>query len=445
MTLLSRFQTFINQHDLPLPGGQPALLAVSGGLDSVCLMRLFQDAGWPFFVAHVNFRLRGAESDEDERFVQQLAERAGAAFYVKRFETEAYARLNGLSIQMAARQLRYQWFEELRETVGAGVIVTAHHLNDSVETALINLSRGSGLRGLAGIRPYQEHLVRPLLFATREEIEAFAREKELAWREDSSNASDDYTRNFIRQHILPRFLELNPGFLHTTERSLEKFRGAADNLHFLLSALMSSPDGETYFIDKQQLAALPSPAEALRSLLKPFGFSAEQARQIAAHLPETGQEWTGNAGVRLFNERESLTITQAKTLRSAVRIEADDLMRTLPDGSKLVLTPALPAPPWPDGHSVALVDADQLRFPLLLRPWQPGDVFQPLGMEGRHQKIQDFFTNNKVARLDKEKAWVLADASGAVVWLLGWRPDERFKITSQTRKALKISWLNDQA
>lgn len=420
------------------------MLAVSGGLDSVCLLRLFQEAAWPFVVAHVNFQLRGAESDEDENFVKTLADQAGVSFFVKRFDTEAFALQNGLSIQMAARQLRYQWFEELREEEGLGAVVTAHQLNDSVETALINLSRGTGTSGMTGIRARQDHLLRPLLFATRDELAAFARDRNLNWREDSSNASDDYARNFIRLHMLPLFLELNPGFLHTAERSLGKFRAADDNLHFLLAPLMSAQGQDIYFIDKQKLALLPHPAEALRLLLKSFGFSSEQCRQMAEHLAETGQEWAGSTGIRLLNERDCLTITRARALHPPLRIEHDDLMRTLPDGSKLVLTPAPPAPPWPDGQSAVLVDADQLRFPLLLRPWQPGDAFQPLGMEGRHQKIQDFFTNNKVARLDKEKTWVLADASGAVVWLLGWRPDERFKITANTQKALKISWLHDQ-
>lgn len=445
MKLETRLAEFVRTAALPLPGERPALLALSGGLDSVTLLHILLRLGWPFAVAHCNFQLRGDESDGDEAFARDLAADAGLDFFVKKFDTQHFAHQNGFSIQMAARQLRYAWFEEIRQQKGFGPILTAHHLNDSVETALINLTRGTGLRGLGGLPVRQGSVLRPMLFATRDEVLQYAQREGLTWRNDSSNDSDEYTRNYIRRQVMPKFLALNPNFLHTAGRSLQRLRAADDNLDFFLRQLGETlPDG-SYRIEKEKLANLPAPEEALRRLLKPYGFTAEQARQITEQLPETGRDWASESGIRLLNDRRALIVTQARQLPPPLRIEADDLMVKLPDNTRLVLTPSEAAGRYPDGRTAVLVDAGKLRFPLLLRPWQPGDVFQPLGMGSRHQKIQDFFTNQKVSRLDKEKAWVLADAGGAIIWLLGWRADERFKITETTRNALKISWIHELA
>ncbi|MBL7805800.1 MAG: tRNA lysidine(34) synthetase TilS [Saprospiraceae bacterium] len=438
-----RLLEYIRRLHLPLPDNRPVLLAVSGGLDSVCLAHLWSALQWPAVIAHANFQLRGEESDGDEKFVCRLATQLDMPVRVNRFDTLSFAEQHGISIQMAARQLRYSWFESLVEKEQLGAIVTAHHRNDAVETLLMNLARGTGLKGLGGIRPRQGNLLRPLLFAIRAELEEYAAEQGLEWREDSSNDKDDYVRNAVRQHLIPRFEQLNPQFLSTAVRNMERFQAAADNLEFLLHQWLGMRNGDTLVVDKTRLTALPSPEEALRILLKPHGFTAEQARQIAELLSDTGQEWQGSSGLRLLNDREALLLTPNRALPQAIRIEADDLLRKLPDNSSIVLTPASPSPPYPDGRRTTLVDSDRLRFPLLLRPWQPGDSFQPIGMGGQHQKIQDYFTNQKASRLDKEKTWVLTDADGQIIWLLGWRPDERFKITPVTQNALKISWLQD--
>lgn len=441
MSLPERLVEFVRAAALPLPGEHPALLAVSGGMDSMALAHTFRLLDWPFAIAHANFQLRGAESDGDEAFVQAVAETWGVSFFVKKFATEQYAQEHGLSIQMAARELRYGWLEEIRAANDLGSLVTAHHLNDSVETTLLHFARGTGLRGLAGIPVRQGKVLRPLLFATRGEILVFAREQGLDWREDSSNAADDYARNFVRHHIVPQLEALNPNFLHTAARSLNRLRAADDNLDYFLKKLgETDPDGN-YRVDKEKLAQMPAPEEALRRLLKPFGFTAEQARQIAGHPDEIGREWIAGSGARLLNDRRYLFVTAARQTPPPLHVEADDLLLKLPDGTRLALTPAVPAPPFPDGHTTALVDADKLQFPLLLRPWQPGDAFQPLGMGGRHQKLQDFFTNHKLSRLDKEKAWVLVNGDAAIIWVLGWRADERFKITATTRHSVKMSWL----
>lgn len=441
MSLPERLADFVRTAALPLPGERPVLLAVSGGLDSVTLARLFRLQGWPFAVAHCNFQLRGAESDGDEAFVRALAAGWGVSFFVKKFDTGRFARQNGLSVQMAARRLRYAWFEEIREAHDFDSVVTAHHLNDSLETVLLNFARGTGLRGLGGIPARQGRVVRPLLFAAREEILAFAREQGLDWREDRSNAADDYARNYLRHHVVPHFLALNPNFLHTAARSLSRLRAAAANLDFFLKKLGEISADGAYKIDKQKLMQLPAPDEALRDLLKPFGFTAEQTRQMAAHPGEIGREWSAPTGARLLNDRGCFVVTAAHQTPAPLRIEADDLLLKLPDGTRLALTPAAAGAPFPDGREAVLVDADKLQFPLLLRPWQPGDAFQPLGMDGRHQKIQDYFTNHKVSRLDKERSWLLVNGDAAIIWLLGWRPDERFRIRETTRNALKMSWI----
>lgn len=473
MDLLEGYFKFLKTHQLNLTNGSPTVLAVSGGLDSVVMAHLFKKAGYSFAIAHCNFQLRGAESDEDELFVQQVALDYEAPFFVKRFETSIYAEKNGLSIQMAARDLRYEWFGELATENGFSYVATAHHLNDSVETALLNFVRGTGLAGLSGISVRKEiqtkrftkdpdtsdlvvSVIRPLLFATRDEILEYARAENLIWREDSSNASDDYARNQVRHHIIPRLEQLNPNFLLTAARNLEKIREAHDNLDFLLCGIPTI-NGSEISLDKKTIARLPSPKQALRQLLQPYGFDAEQARQIAENLDHIGLELHSDSGYLLLVDRTKILLnTSTKRFNSeelppgpAADIQEDDLMVRLPDGSRIFLMPTT-HPQIPvitaNNHPAALdesalVDAEKLQYPLHLRHWLPGDTFQPIGMGGKSQKLQDFFTNQKLTRFEKEEVWLLLNGDGAVIWLVGKRLDERFKIQSQTKKALKINWI----
>ena len=444
MDLLEQFKNFVKTNRL-LPDDRPTLLAVSGGVDSVVMAQLFREAGYPFGIAHCNFQLRGAESDTDEIFVRQLAADFGVLFVVKHFETTVYAEKHGLSIQMAARELRYAWFRDIAAEHGFPRIAIAHNLNDSVETALLNFVRGTGLAGLAGIAVSLGDLIRPLLFAARPEIEAYARTHHLTWREDSSNASDDYARNFIRHQVVPRLEELNPSFLHTAERNLHWLRETGENLHFLLQNYFreETPAQNEFSIEKQKLTQLPAPKQVLHEILKPCGFTGEQARQLADNFHHVGLELYSNAGWRLLNDREKILIVPPQSPipnpQPLIPVVENDLMVSLPDGSRLVLMPTDTAVPFPDGRETILVDAAKLRFPLHLRPWRPGDAFQPFGMGGHSQKLQDFFTNLKLSRLEKEKVWVLENGDGAIIWVVGHRPDERFKVESKTANFLKIS------
>ncbi len=445
MHLLTAFKDFIAKNDL-LPGNRPTLLAVSGGLDSVVMTHLFQAAEFSFGIAHCNFQLRAEESDGDELFVQALAIQLQVPFFIKRFNTSAYADLNGLSMQMAARDLRYTWFESLRVAHGFGQLATAHHGNDSTETVLLHFARGTGLAGLTGIPVRNGAVVRPLLFATRAGIETYAQENGLTWREDRSNATDDYIRNFVRHNLVPLFQSLNPNFLATTARTIRRLRATQDNAAFLLRQYFALPEqaDQHFSIDKKRLAQLPDARQALQAVLTPYGFTDEQARQLAANADQIGLLLQSPAGWRVLNDRRLILVThEDNTVKpSVLRIQADDLLLRLPAGQVLVLTPAEATSPYPDGRSAVLVDAGKLAFPLLLRPWQPGDWFQPFGMQGQRQKLQDFFTNSKLSRLEKEQTWVLENGDGDIIWVVGHRLDERFRVLEGTDGVLKISFLD---
>jgi tRNA(Ile)-lysidine synthase len=436
MALAEHFNRFVQAKQL-LTDDRPVLLAVSGGVDSVVMVRLFKDAGVLFSIAHCNFRLRGEESDQDEIFVQSIAAGLEAPFFSKRFDTEAYAETNNLSIQMAARALRYKWFQEVCEANDLACTATAHNLDDMVETALLNFIRGTGLAGLTGIRSRQDGLIRPLLFATRQEIEAFAREKQLAWREDSSNAQDLYARNFVRHRIVPKMTGLNPNFLHTAERNLQRLADTFSNFNHLMA---SAPGLAGDVWPKDILAAFPAPQQALHHLLQTRGFTEEQARQVAENVNDSGLELHSPDGWRLMVERTVIRLVPgSENAVQPIFIREDDLMIRMPDGASLILMAAEPRPPFPDGCESIIVDLQKLQFPLLLRPWKPGDAFQPFGMGGKHQKLQDFFTNQKLSRLEKEQVWLLENGNGDIIWVLGYRSDERFRIVPETKTALKIS------
>jgi len=444
MQLLPTFKEFIAKNDL-LSDTAPTLLAVSGGLDSTVLTHLFRAANLPFGLAHCNFQLRDEESEGDELWVEQLATQYAVSFFTKRFETKDYAQKMGLSMQMAARTLRYNWLEQMRAAHGFSRLATAHHGNDSLETVLLNFARGTGLAGLTGIAARNGLLIRPLLFATRADLEAYAATNNLIWREDRSNATDDYARNFVRHNLVPPFLTLNPNFLATAARNLRRLRGTQANADFLLRQFLEVPATfeQGFTLDKNRLAQLPDLRQALHALLTPYGFTDDQVRQLAESTAHTGLELHSPDGWRALNDRRQLIVTATDPVSTLIpiRVQQDDLLVRLSTGQALLLTPAEATAPYPDGRLAVLVNAEKLQFPLLLRPWQPGDWFQPFGMQGQRQKVQDFFTNNKLSRLEKERTWVLESKDGAIIWVVGHRLDERFRVGEFGGKALKISVL----
>ncbi len=480
MDFLERFRQYLMVQD-GQGEARRVLLAVSGGVDSMVMLHCFQAIGIKYAVAHCNFQLRGQESDGDEKFVREKAAELDVPFFTKRFDTKTYASENGISTQMAARELRYAWFEEVAAKNTCQQVATAHNLNDSIETALLNFIRGTGLQGLVGMRnaecgvrntgveqhnrpwpfeqPSETHsalriphsaILRPLLFATRDEIIAFAQANDISWREDSSNASDAYGRNFLRRHVMPKMQELNPNFLHTAERNLVRLRDTRENFEFLLRQFLGLPNevleevSGSYSIDKQKLVQLPSPRQALYDLLKPHGFTEDQARQMAEKLDEVGFLLHSASGWAALCERAAVLVqspTSDKQQIVAQTIQENDLMLRLDGGGTLFFMPAALGGSFPDGRESILVDAAKVQFPLSVRHWREGDAFHPFGMGGNSQKLQDFFTNLKLSRFEKEKVRLLLNGDGAVIWVIGHRLDERFRVGENTAKGLKISFL----
>ncbi len=439
--MLERLEAFSREHRL-LPDGTSVLVAISGGVDSVVLAHLLRQRGQPMALAHANFQLRGEASDEDEHFVRALAEAWGLTLYVQRFHTREYAQEHGLSIQMAARQLRYEWFEQLCEAHGWMRIATGHNLNDTVETALFHMARGTGLSGLGGIPPRHGRVVRPLLFAPRADIEAYAREQQLQWREDSSNADLHYTRNALRHRVLPVLEEIFPDFLQQAAKTIGYVRAADANAQYLLRQLAGKPDADDVLsIPMEAIERLPAPTDGLFDLLQSYGFTAEQVRQMMTHRYASGMEWHSEQGYRVVVDRSAWLLAPQTATQEMLRIHSDDLMVRLSDGSRLFITEVMPGSPIPTDPDVAVVDASHVRFPLLLRRWRPGDAFQPLGMGGKSQKLQDFFTNQKLSVLDKERTWILENGDGQILWVVGMRLAEPFRVTSESFKLLKFTWI----
>ena len=445
MALLEQFKGFVQSNELIPATSVTTLLAVSGGLDSVVLAHLFRLAGLPFAIAHCNFQLRGAESDEDAAFVRGLADIWAVPFFVTTFETSSYAVENGLSTQVAARDLRYAWFAEICLEEGFEQVATAHHLNDSVETLLLHLVRGTGIKGLRGIPPKNAQVIRPLLFATREEILDFAREHQIGWREDSSNASDDYTRNFIRHQIVPRMQEINPSFLHSSQKTMSRLGELDDITQYFLGQWLreksrTASDG-TIRMALADLTGWPHIGHFLFLWLEKSGFTAEQCRQIGSRLQQQAGWEIASDQYRALIDRNDLIISPLVPQQPEVFVQPDDLMITLPDGARLMFMPVTPVLPYPDGREAILISTGALVFPLVLRVWQAGDSFRPFGMGGQSQKLQDYFTNGKLSRIEKERQWLLLNGDGAVIWVVGHRLDERFKIQSDDAIGLKISYL----
>lgn len=430
--MLDAFLTILNR--LPL-ADRRLLLAVSGGLDSVVLGHLAQRAGMDFGIAHVNFGLRGEESDGDAAFVQTLAETYGVPFFTKKFETAAFAKNGGLSIQLAARKLRYGWFNELLNAEAFDFLATAHHRDDALETLLLNLTRGAGLAGLAAIPEQTGRVVRPLLRFSRRTLETYARENALTWREDRSNATDDYTRNFVRHHVLPLLRELNPNLSETVGQSLDQLAAGRRLLEFHVAELRRTAwtvQGDVQRLDLRMVGQQPEPLLLLHEFLRPLGFRYHQSAAIWAAKD-------GQAGKRFFSPTHALTLDRDALLLLPRQPEAEPVFflektttdLTVPDFTLRYRLRERDETPISTDPAAAALDADLLQFPLTLRRWQPGDWFCPLGLGGKRQKISDLLINLKIPRSLKSRVWVL-ESDGVIAWVIGLRVDERFRVTEAT-------------
>ncbi|ANE49752.1 tRNA lysidine(34) synthetase TilS [Flavisolibacter tropicus] len=457
-------QRFINNLKLIAVTEQHTLLlAVSGGLDSVVLCHLCKLAGYSFAIAHCNFGLRGEESNKDEAFVKALAAQLEVPFYVNNFNTKAFAAEHKLSIQVAARELRYQWFHEIvngqlsviNEKASSysthlpsitthysplTFIATAHHLDDNIETLLMNLFKGTGISGLHGIQPKSGKIVRPLLFAKREEIKDFATEHNLLWVEDSSNAEIKYTRNYIRHKIIPSIESIFPTVKENIADSIERLREAeilyeqAMQVH---KKKLLEFKGQEVYIPVLKLERTSPLATIIYEIIKDYGFSSQQVPEVIKLLRSESGRYVTSASHRILHNRDWLIITPLPQVQDTVLIieeattqlaftEGTLLFKTLPAESITIEADA----------AVALLDKEEMQFPLILRKWKEGDYFYPLGMR-KKKKLARFFIDQKLSQLQKEKVWVL-ESNKRIVWVVGRRIDDRFKIKPSTKEVVRI-------
>ncbi|SKB38742.1 tRNA(Ile)-lysidine synthase [Salegentibacter holothuriorum] len=413
------------------------LIAVSGGLDSVVLTHLCNTAKLDFSLAHCNFNLRDEESDADEDFVAALAKNLKVALFIENFDTEKYAKDNGLSTQMAARELRYNWFETLRIKHQFDFTLTAHHANDSLETFFINLIRGTGLEGLSGINADSNYIIRPLLNFSRKEILAYAEENNIPWQEDSTNASTKYLRNKIRHEIVPVFEEINPQFLETFLKTQSHLKENEELIEDYLSLLYPKIIGKTaygYSLDINYLKKVPNTSAILYQLLKSFGFT--EWNDVYHLLDAQPGKMVFSTSHRLVKDRDYLLLTEIDETEDKVyEIAKNEDFAMLPMGTFSFLA-------VDDIHektsNCIYVDPGKLEFPLKVRKWQKGDIFYPFGMKGK-KKLSDFFKDKKLSLPDKENSWLLCSGE-KIVWVINQRADRRFSITLPNQKIIKITF-----
>ena len=434
--MLQQFINFIRKHKLTEPN-EKLLLAISGGLDSMVMLHLFHQSGFKPAVAHCNFQLRAEASDADAAFVEDTCKSIGLPFFVQRFNTNNYATEKGLSIQMAARELRYAWFNELMEKHGYNKLATAHHLNDNLETVLLNFTKGTGIDGLCGIPLINGHVIRPLLFASRQEIEAFANAEGIKWREDISNQSSHYQRNFLRLEVIPMLKKINPDIENTFMQNQERLQAVQLILEERMTEINSATidKDNARFIPKDLLKDEGTGRLLIWELLKVYGFNWSQAADMYAALNHTGAIF--NAGsFQVIIDREQIVLTQlAERSEPLIITEESNLLNR--GGYYLSLEKSGPLEDLRVPVNVALLDYDLIQFPLTWRNWEDGDRFMPLGMQGM-KKLSDFLIDVKLPLSAKSKVSVLEDASGKIVWLVGLRIDERVKVSGATKSILKL-------
>lgn len=433
--MLRQFENQVSNH-FPFLQGKKLLLAVSGGLDSMVLVHLFQQLNYEIVVLHCNFQLRGLESFEDQQFIQEYSNTNAIPFVFTQFDTEAFAADCKVSIQVAARELRYSWFYEQLAIQKGDFILTAHHADDNLETFLINLSRGTGLEGLTGIPAQNEKVIRPLLSFSRQQMEEYASVNKLKWREDSSNASDKYLRNKIRHHLVPLLNELNPNFISSFEKTqsfLSEAQELVDDAAIMVYQQVAREEGEDIYFDLVRLLQLPNYSSYLYQWLKEFGFTAwDDIYELVTS--QSGKQVLAPY-FRLIKNRDCLILSPlpSQENQQEFKIESIESKVKFP----LNLDFSTVSKIGVASNSTIFVDQDKLVFPLTLRHWNEGDVFQPFGMEGKSKKVSKLFKDEKLSLIDKEKVWLLC-SNNQVVWVVGIRQDERFKIDPNSKKLLKI-------
>jgi tRNA(Ile)-lysidine synthase len=449
--LISKFKDHI-QRKFSFLKGEKLLVACSGGIDSMVLTDLLFKLDYQIELAHCNFHLRGKESDLDEKFVIDTAKDLQIPIHTISFDTKNYAAKNNISIQMAARNLRYTWFENLLREKKLNYLLTAHHADDNLETFLINFSRGTGLEGLTGIPEVNGKSIRTLLPFSRKEIEQYAKENNITWREDQSNKENKYLRNKLRHDIIPLLKELNPSFLNSFNKTVGHLQGSNQILKDRIEELKKEIqiiDGEDLKFKIQHLKLLNIPKAYLFELLKQYGFT-EWGSILDLLNAESGKQMISKTH-RLLKDRDYLIVSplnlrNKQSEQYAINESTTNLkIDNSPDNSNDInlsfqqLNPEkinLASIKKTDLNTV-FIDKNMLKFPLFVRKWNNGDYFYPIGLKGR-KKLSKYFKDEKMSLIEKECIWLLC-SENKIVWIIGKRPDDRFKITDETKNILKIT------
>lgn len=465
MNLLARYKNFIQEHQL-FSSKDILLLAVSGGVDSVVLCELCRQAGFHFRMAHCNFQLRGEESERDERFVTALAEKYRAEIYIKKFDTELYAAEHKISVQEAARALRYEWFDELVSRELSWMknqksddqfyplpyniyLLTAHHADDNAETVLMNFCRGTGLHGLTGIPLKYGHIRRPLLPFTKDELIHFARQNNLAYVEDTSNLLPKYTRNLFRNEIIPSIARVYPQVKKNLLDNIGRFAEIEKLYKMAVAGIkkkLVKQKGAEWYIPVKQLMGYRNRA-LIYEIISDFGFTEKQIDEVIKLSESESGRYLDSPQFqyRLIRHRHWFIISPLNSAESAIIIIEEKDKKVLYENGMLIFEKSQLAKDkslmqvlkLPHAGKTALLDAGDIRFPLILRKWKAGDYFYPLGMK-KKKKLSRFFIDLKLSRPDKEKVWVL-ESDKRILWVVGYRIDERFKVTEKTKSVLEIT------
>jgi tRNA(Ile)-lysidine synthase len=433
---VKQFKDFIKSYQL-FSQTDKILLAVSGGKDSVAMAHLFVAAGYQFGIAHCNFNLRGEESISDQDFVKKLAEDLKVSFHIQDFETDQYAKTHKMSIQMAARELRYDFFHQIKKEFGYAKIAIAQHQNDAMETVLLNLIRGTGIAGLHGIKVERNDVIRPLLCFNSANIEEMLEENSIIYVEDSSNASNKYVRNKIRLDIIPEMKKLNPSLEDTFQKNMDYFMELEELLIKEVEGYKSqlfTYVGQNIIIEIESIKSVYPQKLILFELFRPFGFNITSVQNLLSSInSEPGKQFFSDTHLITLDRTQIILSAKSNQIIREQLIKEDQTIIYFSD-YQFNLTPSSSIPDdFTSSNKVLYVDANDLVFPLKLRVWQEGDSFHPFGMEGE-KKLSDYFISQKIPLIEKKTIPILVNGNGKIIWICGYRSDERFKVKNQTKK-----------